>query len=102
MEITKNTPGPWYNSLTGIREGGPNGKLIAQAWCGDTNESFGCHPAVGYSEMQANSALIADAPAILKSLINVLLRISTGDCDSQDGNRDISEAKSIIQKHLKL
>lgn len=62
---TKHTPGPWKNTLTGIKA---NDKLIAQAWCGDTNDSFGNVPAVGHSEMKANARLIAAAPLLLEAL----------------------------------
>lgn len=65
MSYTKHTPGPWQNTLTGIKA---NGKLIAQAWCDETNNSFGNHPAVTYSEMKANNYLIAAAPDMLEAL----------------------------------
>jgi len=60
------TPGPWTNSIVGIKNA--KGLLIAQAWCGNSNNSFGNHPAVSDDEMYANAKLIAAAPDLLKAV----------------------------------
>jgi hypothetical protein len=70
MSQTKHTTGPWVNSLTGIKN--EKGELIAQAWCGHRNDSFGNIPAVTYPEMQANAKLISAAPEILEACIIAL------------------------------
>ena len=62
--IPKHSFGKWTNSLTGIKN--EKGLLIAQCWCGQSNESFGHLPAVGYTEMIANQKLIAAAPELLE------------------------------------
>ena len=87
---TKHTPAPWNNSLTGIKDS--NGKLIAQVWCDNENDSYGNYPAVSYSEMKANAKLIAAAPELLEAL----QLIANTSSDAPEAMRAI--AKQAIKK----